>query len=151
MSPTRTTAALAALFLVSCSYKKMGSPEISVSNAWSRATAEGQSSAAVYFALTNKGEGNDRLVKVSTSVGEASLHSTSMANGVMRMRPVGGLAIAGHSTVELKPDGIHVMITGMKQPLQIGQHFQLTLNFQKSGPRDVTVTIQPATTNGTRL
>lgn len=134
--------------MVSCAHKSTGSPEISVSDSWSRATVPGQSSAAAYFTLTNHGDGDDRLLKISTPIGEASLHSTSIQNGVMRMRQLDGLAIAGHSTADLKPGGMHVMITGMKQPLQIGQHLPLTLNFQRSGPRDVTVTVQPATTNG---
>ena len=78
--------ALAAFLLVSCT-AEAPTPEIVVENAWARAAAHGRSSTAVYLTIRNTG-GGDRLVEVSSPAGEASLHSTSMAGGIMRMRSV---------------------------------------------------------------
>jgi len=141
----RTAPALAALLLVSCAPKKTEPPQISISGAWSRATVAGQSSAAAYLRIANGGGGDDKLVKVSTPIGQATLHSTTMDNGVMRMRPVEQLSVPAHSQVELKPGGMHIMILGVKRPLAAGSSFQLNLNFEHSGERTVTVAVRRAT------
>ena len=143
---TRTAATLAALMLAGCAQRHSGSPEISITNAWSRATVSGQSSAAAYLTIANRGDGDERLLKVSTPIGQATLHSSSMDNGIMRMRSVAVLVIPAHSTVELKPGGMHIMIMGVKQPLQAGSTFPLTLDFDRSGKR--IVSIQVATAEG---
>ena len=148
MLPKRTAPALAALLLLSCASKKSEPPQISISGAWSRATVAGQSSAAAYLTVTNTGDGDERLLQVSTPIGRPSLHSTTMDNGVMRMRPLASLDIPAHSTVDLKPGGAHIMIMGVKQPLAAGSSFPLTLKFDRSGERTVTVAVRPATSTG---
>ena len=44
-----------------------------------------------------------------------------MDGDVMKMREVeGGLSIAAGATVDLKPGGYHVMLMGLKAPLEEG-------------------------------
>ena len=148
MLPKRTAPALAALLLFSCASKKSEPPQISISDAWSRATVAGQSSAAAYLTVANTGDGDEKLLQVSTPIGQPSLHSTTMDNGVMRMRPLASLDIPAHSTVDLKPGGTHIMIMGVKQPLAAGSSFPLTLKFDRSGERTVTVAVRPAASTG---
>jgi hypothetical protein len=148
MLPGRTAPALAALLLVSCTPKKAEPPQISVSGAWSRATVAGQPSAAAYLTIINRG-GDDKLLKVSTPLGQATLHSTTMDNGVMRMRPLEEVDVPARSQVEFKPGGMHIMIMGVKQPLVTGSNFPLTLRFDRSGERRVTVAVRPATATAT--
>lgn len=100
-------------------------------------------SSAAYFSVANSG-GADRLLSVSTPVGDATLHSTAMDNGVMRMRPLDGLDVPANSTVALKPGGTHVMIMGLKQPLAAGSIFPMELKFETSGLRQVKVTVRSA-------
>jgi hypothetical protein len=142
----RTSAALAAILLVSCT-PKAAAPVIAVDGAWARATLPGQMSSAIYFTVSNGG-GEDRLLSVSTTAGNASLHSTDMDNGVMRMRPLQALEIPANSKVELKPGAMHVMLMGLKAPLATGSTFPLDLRFEKSGDRKVAVTVRPATAEG---
>jgi len=144
----RTAPALAALLLLSCAPKRTDPPQISISGAWSRATAAGQSTAAVYLGIANKGGGDDKLLNASTPIGQATLHSSTMEGGVMRMRPLEGLDIPAQSTVQLKPGGTHIMVTGVKQPLIAGSSFPLALHFERSGKRTVTVSVRPATAEG---
>ncbi|HEU5068050.1 MAG TPA: copper chaperone PCu(A)C, partial [Sphingomicrobium sp.] len=125
----RTAIALAALLLVSCAPKRTDPPQISISGAWSRATAAGQSTAAVYLGIANKGGGDDKLLNASTPIGQATLHSSTMDGGVMRMRPLESLDIPAQSMVQLKPGGTHIMVTGVKQPLIAGSSFPLALHF----------------------
>ena len=146
MSLQRMVPSLAALLLVSCAPKKSEPPQISISEAWSRATVAGQSSAAAYLTIANNGNGDERLLQVSTPIGQPSLHSTTLDKGVMRMRPLASIDIPAHSTVDLKPGGTHIMIMGVKRPLAAGSSFPMTLKFDRSGDRAVTVAVRPATT-----
>ena len=132
---------LLGLALTSCGKAPTEQPQIAVSAAWARPTATGQSTAAAYLTITNAG-GADRLTRVSASVGQASLHSTSMDGGVMRMRHVEALDVPASETVALKPGGVHVMIAGVKQPLPAGSSFPLQLTFEKAGERSVAIAVR---------
>jgi copper(I)-binding protein len=134
----RSTTAALIIALLSCSSPDKRSAGIVVSDAWTRQIAPGQSAAAVYLTIANNGAGRDRLVDVETAVGDAGLHATSSVDGVARMRPLAdGIAIAGNSTVELKPGGTHIMVTGLEQRARPGETIQLSLVFERSGERPV--------------
>ena len=138
----RKYAAAAALLLMSCNQANKP-PEISIDGAWARASLPGQMSSAAYFTITNKG-GSDILLSVSSPAGDASLHSTSMNNGVMKMRAVSSMDVPAGGKVDLKPGGLHVMVMGLKQPLATGSSFPLDLKFQKSGEMHVEALVKPA-------
>lgn len=134
-------AALGALFLASCSAN--ADPAISVDAAWARATVAAQMSSVAYFTIHNAG-GADRLLSVTSPSANASMHSTTMDNGVMRMRPLQTLDVPAKSTVALKPGGTHVMLMGLKAPLEAGSTIALDLKFEKSGERHVIADVRPA-------
>ena len=48
-----------------------------------------------------------------------------------------GLEIKAGETVELKSGGYHLMFMDIKQPLKAGDTFKATLQFEKSGPLEV--------------
>ncbi len=61
------------------------------------------------------------------------------------MRPLNsGLAVPAGATIELRPGGTHVMISGLGGPLHAGDALKLTLKFEKSGERPVDVRITSA-------
>ena len=142
----RRWAALAALLLASC-HSEGSPPKIEVEDAWARATLPGQASSAAYLTVANAG-GGDRLLAVSSPSAAASLHSTSMDNGVMRMRPVERLDVPAKSTVVLEPGGTHVMLMALEQPLAEGSTIELDLQFEKSGERRVEAQVRSATGGG---
>ena len=118
-----------------------------LSHGHARATAPGQSSAAVYLTIANSGPAADQLTKVeSTAAASADLHKMSMAGGMMKMRAVDGLTLAPASTVAMAPgDGYHIMLTGLRKPLVAGQTIPLTLRFKKAGAVKTVVTIDALT------
>lgn len=61
----------------------------------------------------------------------------------MKMRPVEAISIPAGGMAELKPGGDHVMFMRLSEPLKEGDHFPLTLVFEKAGEFDVTVTVGP--------
>jgi periplasmic copper chaperone A len=132
-----------ALLLATATAAEAQSPAIQVDHAWARATPGGAKTAAVYLKLVNNGATDDHLVFMSTPVaGKAELHSMTMNNGVMHMQPVATLEVKPATTTVLKPGGYHVMLTELKAPLVAGQHFQLSLTFEKAGTIETTVSIE---------
>jgi copper(I)-binding protein len=113
---------------------------IAVENAWSRAVPEGASVGVGYLAIKNAGDAPDRLVSASASLaGETEIHHTTMADGVMRMRPVpDGVPLPAKSTVMLEPSGYHFMFMGLTRPLKQGDAFPATLTFERAGSVEVT-------------
>jgi copper(I)-binding protein len=115
------------------------SGDLTVEKAWSRATPEGAEVAAGYLTIVNHGDTPDRLVSVSTSVaGETEIHQMKMADGKMEMRPVpDGIEIPAKGTVVLEPMAYHLMLMGLKAPLQKGETFSGSLVFEHAGAVDV--------------
>ena len=117
--------------------------QLEVNNAWAGATPGKSENGAAY--VTIQSPTADRLVSASTPVAKkAELHTMSMQGMVMKMRPISGVDIPPGQPVSLKPGGEHIMLMGLNQPLREGQSFPLTLDFEKAGPRTVTVTVEKA-------
>jgi copper(I)-binding protein len=121
---------------------KVGALEIS--NPWSRAVPKGATVAGGYVTIKNTGTEPDRLLGGSTPVaGKFEIHEMSMDKGVMKMRPVtGGLEIKPGETVELKPQSFHIMMMGLKQPIEKGKPFKGSLTFEKAGSVDVDFAVE---------
>jgi len=121
------------------------SSTVSIEQVWSRATPKSASTAAIYMTLVNKGPADDRLIAASTPVASiAGLHEMTVdANNVMKMRPIeGGIPVGTGGSATLKPGGLHIMLEGLKAPLEAGQSFPVTLTFEKAGTVQVTATVQ---------
>ena len=143
------TFALATLLLTCC--RPSGAPpELHLSDAWARETVAGQTATAAYLSIANRGESPDTLVAVTAPVpARASLHTTSYAGGVARMRPLAdGLDIPPGETVVLEPGGPHIMVEDLAERLVAGETLQLRLRFLRSGERDIAVPVKNAAASG---
>ena len=112
---------------------------IQITAPWARATPKGASSGAAYMTITNTGKTPDKVSCVSSDASaECQIHTMTMDNGVMQMRPVeGGLEIKPGETVTLKPGGFHMMLVNLKHPLEQGNTVKATLKFDSAGTVDV--------------
>jgi copper(I)-binding protein len=108
---------------------------IHISDPWARATPKGASSGAAYMTIANSGTASDRVNCVSSDISaQCQIHTMTMDNGVMKMRPVeGGLEIKPGETVTLKPSGLHMMLMDLKHALKQGDTVEATLQFDKAG------------------
>ncbi len=107
---------------------------LKIHRVWSRATPPGAGSGVTYLAIENTGDSDDVLKAVTSSAAaNAMIHETRMTGGVMTMSHMMSLPIPAGGTVELKPGGLHVMLTGLSAPLKAGVPFRLTLTFEKAG------------------
>jgi len=115
---------------------------IHVADAKARPTIAGATTGAIYLVIMNHGAADDTLTGLSTPVADkAEAHRSTSDNGVMKMEPVDSLTIKAGDGVTFAPGGLHIMLTGLKQPLVLGQTFPLTLTFAKAGPVETTVTV----------
>jgi copper(I)-binding protein len=116
---------------------------LSVTNAWSRATPPGVTVGVAYFTLKNDTGNTDRLLKISSPVAsKLQVHRTEVLDGIARMREVAVLHVDAGQVLEFAPNGMHVMLTGLKQPLVEGKTFEIEMLFELAGPRKVKVPVR---------
>ncbi len=117
--------------------------DLAVVSPWTRATPGGAKIAGGYLKVTNNGKSSDRLVGVtSAGADRVEIHEMSMADGVMKMRPLAdGLTVKPGETVEFKPGGFHLMFMDIKQPLKQGDTLKATLKFEKAGTLDISLNV----------
>jgi copper(I)-binding protein len=142
-----TTFAVAALLMLAlpgsaaAADYKVGALE--VAQPWSRATPRGAKVASGYVTIRNTGNGADRLTGATFALsGRAEIHEMKMDGGVMKMRQVEGLEIKPGATLELKPGSLHLMFTGLTQPLAKGDRVKGTLVFEKAGSVDIEYAVE---------
>lgn len=123
--------------------------DLSISHPWARASAGPARAGAAYLTITNHGTAMDRLLAVATPAARhASVHTTLMAEGVMKMRPVKAVEVHPGEPAVLRPGGMHVMLMGLKAPLKEGQSFPLTLTFETAGTIEIMVMVKAAGSMG---
>jgi copper(I)-binding protein len=148
----RTAVLLAVLSAIagSAAAEDYAAGSIEISNPWMRATPRGADVASAYLTVVNKGTEAERLIGGSLAgVSRFEVHRMVMEGGVAKMRPVeGGLEIKPGQSVALKPGALHVMLIGLKQPFQQGQHVKGTLMFEKAGKVDVEFTVESIGASG---
>ena len=115
--------------------------DLVVESPWARESVT--RTGAAYLTVRNGGDQDDRLIGVASEVADqAALHASVMQDGVMRMRPVDAVEVPAHGEAVLAPGGLHVMLVGLKAPLEEGGSFALTLVFEDAGEVEVVTTIE---------
>jgi len=116
-----------------------------IDHPWALATPNGAKTGAGYMKITNEGKEPDRLIALtSPAAKKVMLHGSTREGDVVKMRMLEkGIEIKPGETIELKPDGMHVMFEGLKAPLLEAGRVQGTLVFEKAGKIDVDYAIEP--------
>lgn len=127
-------------------------PMLKVQQAWIRPADKGQSSTGAHMVVTSRHD--SLLVGLSSPVAASGeVHRSELDGSVMRMRPLPHLALPGGRPVSLQPGNghTHLMLLGLKAPLELGQRVPITLQLQMAnGDRRsqvvefVVATAQPA-------
>jgi len=108
--------------------------QITIADAWSRATAPGAKIAAGYMTVKNAGKTPDKLISaISPAAEKVETHVTVKEGDIFRMREVKGYDIPAGGSFELKPGGAHLMLVNVKAPLKEGEKVPLTLRFEHAG------------------
>lgn len=119
--------------------------DLQIDHPWSRELPPNAPAGAAYFTLHNGAAQADRLLGASTPRAEHSeLHNHVHRDGLMKMEEVPSVEVPAQGEVRFQPGGLHVMLFGLKQPLKAGEHFPLTLEFEKAGKVEVQVQVESA-------
>ena len=103
--------------------------QVTVQDAWVRATVAQQRGTGAFMQITAARD--TRLIEVQTPAAKvAEVHEMAMVDNVMRMRPVKALELPAGKTIELKPNGYHVMLMGLKDQIKDGDTVAITLTFE---------------------
>jgi periplasmic copper chaperone A len=120
---------------------KVGALEIE--HPWARALPAVSKNGAVYLEIQNTGDEPDRLVRASSPIAEtAEVHATENDSGILRMHEQQGLLIAPNDSLIFQPGGLHIMLNGLRAPLNAGETFPLTLQFENVGSVELEIRIE---------
>lgn len=118
------------------------SATLTIEQTWARALPPNAPAAAIYLTINNAGS-VDRLLSARTSMAErAELHTTRQEGELLKMVAEEDVEVPAHGTLAFIPGGRHIMLLGLQKPLVAGEHFDLTLVFDKAGEREVRVDIR---------
>ena len=107
---------------------------ISVTDAWARATMPGQPVSGAYLRIQS--DADARLIGVSSSVvPRVEMHEMKMDGDVMRMRELKAINLPKGKTVSLEPGGFHLMLMKLKKPIAAGDIIPFTLVVESGGKR----------------
>ncbi len=133
----------ATILLATALLASVAHAQITVQDAWMRATPPGAKIAAGYLTIRNAGSA-DRLIGATSPAAErVETHVTARDGDMMRMREVKGYDVPAKGTLELKPAGAHLMLVNIKAPLKEGTSVPVTLRFQHAGDIKVAFQVRP--------
>ena len=117
-----------------------------VGKGWATAPIGASKNGAAFMTLYHTGDTDAALLRAEAAgVARVELHRTTMADGVMRMRPVDRIVVPARGHAALRPGGLHVMLIGAGD-LTVGGKVELTLHFAEAESRTVTLPVRQAGT-----
>ena len=115
--------------------------QVTVDKPWVRTTVAQQTTSVAYMTLTSAKGG--KLVSASSPVAaSADVHEMKMDGDLMKMRPVDTLPLPAGQPVELKPNGLHIMLTGLKAPVKAGDVVPIRLVIEDAKGKRETVDVK---------
>lgn len=117
---------------------------IEVSRVWMPAVAQTRVDAPLYMTITNRADAPDTLLRARCPTDLADFtekHVTDRGEGGLAMREVKTLPVPARETLTLAPNGSHLMLLGVREPLQEGRTFACSVVFQKAGTVRVEVKV----------
>ena len=120
--------------------------DIRIAHPWAMPTAPSitdGANGAGYLVLKNNGRKPDKLLSASVEIArKVELHAYGKAGDTPTMRQVDTVEIPASGEVRLEPSGSHLMLMGLKKPLEEGQHFPIVLQFEQAGKITVDMFVQ---------
>ena len=138
----KTFAAILVLLVILLFGSACASPtELSIEDPWARPGFKGDNS-AIYLVINNSTDLGDGLIGASSDVANITeIHLSKMdPEGTMTMERQDLVGVPANEVVELAPGGLHVMLVNLVKDLDVGDTFDLILEFQRAG--DIVVEVE---------
>lgn len=134
------TAILFATMAFAHSYEK---GDLQIRHPWARATPPGTTVGVGYFEIRNTGKQPDRLLSAtSPAARQVEMHISEHAGEVARMRQLRAFEVPARERLTLEPNGAHLMLVDIVQPLKKGERFPMKLRFERAGEIDIEFEVQ---------
>lgn len=112
--------------------------ELEVKGAFIKQTPPNAKNTAIFLTIVNNSDKNIALLGANSDFAkQVELHTHTMKNGKMEMLQVKDILIKAHSTVALKPGGLHIMLFDIKGPVVDTTKVNLKLNFDNKTSLEV--------------
>ncbi|PCK08197.1 MAG: electron transporter SenC [Alteromonadaceae bacterium] len=141
--PSNAPQAKQAAAPASPSLPSAGNDVVAVMNAWVREAHPNATVNAGYMTLLNAGDDAVTVKSVtSPSFDRVEIHEMSMVDGMMEMRELKTLKIAGGGMVKLAPGGKHLMLKAPKKRVVDGDQVTLVLEFESGAKQTLLVKVK---------
>lgn len=116
------------------------SAETTVDDAWVRATVAQQASTGAFMRITSTTD--SKLVGVQSPVAKiVQIHQSSMVNDVMSMKEVAEVPLPAGKTVQIEPEGYHIMLINLVGQVKEGDQVPLTLTVENADGQKETIQV----------
>lgn len=107
-----------------------------------RASLPGVDSSAAYLSLTNPGDLEVTITAITApGAGTVTLHHSMNHNGMVHMMQMSSLPVPAHQQVKLEPNGTHIMLEKLVQPLRAGAQQLLVLHYADGRQQELTLPV----------
>lgn len=118
-----------------------GDANLHIASPWARATPPVATVGAVYLEIHAASTADTLLGATTPAADRVEMHTTVDNNGTLQMRPVERVPVEPGKTTSLRPGGLHLMLMGLKAPLDEGAKVPVTLRFEKAGELTVEASV----------
>lgn len=113
---------------------------VTVEDAWVRASVPGQAATGAFMRLTASED--SKLTAASSPVaGTVEIHEMHMKGDVMSMARVASIDLPAGKSVSLDTHGYHIMLINPKAPIEAGATASLTLTVVDGGGKQTSVKV----------
>jgi copper(I)-binding protein len=146
MANRRPACAAATLVAVLSSTSSIGlaaqGTRVAASASWVKLPASGETQAMAFVAIENPTMYGIYVTSASTdAAGNVELRDGSQRVDA-RLKPVEFISVPAYDRVDMGPGGPHLMLVGLKRPLQEGDKVALTLTTDNAGTLEVSAIVR---------
>lgn len=134
---------LLACLLATPVFASPAADDVHVADPYARAVPDVVKNSAVFLTLHNAGSADRALVSASSGIADVvELHTHIKDGDVMRMRRVERIPLPAGDTTVLEPGGLHIMLLGLKGPLNTGAEVQVDLTFADGSAKTIVAPVK---------
>ncbi len=118
-------------------------PAVVARDGWVRVPLPSKNETALFVVLENHSAQRRKVVSASTdAAATAEMHEMKMVRTTMLMTPVSEIAIPAKGKTSLNPDGLHIMLFGLKARPKVGDVINVTLKLDDGSTVPVAATVR---------
>ncbi|MBP7549663.1 MAG: copper chaperone PCu(A)C [Gemmatimonadaceae bacterium] len=140
---TALVAGVLAFALASAPVPASRDGELFLRDAWMLPASAG-SDAKLFLHFENQSDQSLTVVRATSELARAVQGTDLAADGPSRSLYSSGFVVAAHQRLQMRPDGPHLVVSGLVRDLRAGDRFPLVLHCPDGLTLTVTVVVRPS-------